>query len=97
MANRARIVRDVAGIAGDQRAVTFEEILRIVNRIESLGEFPVERHETRHGYLFTIGVGPGTQIFSVCEHNRGDKHVKPKYVKSFLVAMMELGFYPDEE
>jgi hypothetical protein len=91
MATRERIVREVADIAQHPKAVTFEEIERIVNHIKGLGEVPVDGRKTKHGYQYTIG----PKIFSVCHHNPGSKHIKKCYIEDFLDAMVDLGFYEE--
>lgn len=89
MATRARITRYVAEIAERHGPVTFEEVDRIVNQIRLLGEMPVSERKTTHGYQYTIG----PCIFSVNPNYAGP--LKKCYVRDFLDAMIELGFYEE--
>lgn len=89
MADRARISRLIADIAGRPRAVTFDEVHRIVNQIKLLDEVVVRERPTTHGYQFTIG----TRIIRVKKPPRG--HMKEPYVTDFIGAMVDLGFYEE--
>ena len=92
MATRERISRALAEIAGRPNAVRFDDLLRIVSQIKTLGRVRVVERKTRHGYQFTIG----SKIIRVSSHNPGDSHVKKAYVEDFLDAMVELGLYEEE-
>jgi hypothetical protein len=89
MADRGRISRALADIASRPNAVTFEEVCQIVNQIRLLGEVAVKDRPTTHGYQFTIG----SQIVRVKKNPRGQ--MKACYVRDFLGAMVDLGYYEE--
>jgi hypothetical protein len=91
MANLERIKRDVADIAGRRKAVRFTEIQRVVNQLRLLG-WSVRDYEGKEAWVFYVA----GEKFSVCQHNRGSSHIKPKYVDNFIGAMINLGLYDEE-
>jgi hypothetical protein len=88
MADLDRLKREIAEIAERPNAVTFDEITRLADQLE-LNGYSVEYTKRTHGWLFVIN----EEIFGVSDHNHGRAQIKPKYVRNFLNAMINLGLY----
>ena len=84
-----RILERIRDIAGRPKNVTLEDIEWVIGQIEA--HHYVKRREFAHGILFRID----GQRFSVCTHHRGSRQLKVAYVKGFLRAMSELGWYDE--
>jgi hypothetical protein len=87
MADPKNVRAAIADIAQRPKNVTFDEIDWVVDQLGSY--YAVNKRRARHGTLFRVR----DQLFMVCTHNPGSKQVKSKYVKLFLDAMIELGWY----
>jgi hypothetical protein len=90
MPDLERLKRSIAGIAARPRAVSFDEIERVVRQLEALGWSAKWRRGNETWIFYVAG-----EKFTVCDHNRGSAHLKPVYVKNFLKAMINLGLYED--
>ena len=84
------IRRDIAGIASRPKAVSFEEIERIVRQLRDSG-WSARWRKGKETWIFYVA----GEKFTVCEHNRGSAHIKSVYVKNFLRAMINLGLCED--
>jgi hypothetical protein len=87
MASADKIRARIREIANRQKNVTLSEIEWVMSH---LGQFAkVTLLKNVHAHLWTID----GETFTVCIHNRGSKQLKPVYVKSFLNAMVNTGWY----
>jgi hypothetical protein len=91
MDDRERIRSLIQEIAGRRKNVTFEEIEWVVTHLTPYHS--VAKKEGRHGVLFRID----GQRFGVCKHHSGSRQIKSCYVDDFLSAMIELGWYLEDE
>lgn len=83
-----RIREAIEKIAAKPRSVLFSEIEWVIRHLaDDLGYSIKITGQNKH-YTFTI---KGLKPFQVCDHHKGQKEVKPAYVKPFLDRMMELG------
>jgi hypothetical protein len=88
-ARREKIKRSVQEIAGRKHNVTLAEIERVMSQ---LGDHcTVTSVENGHQRMYAID---GVR-FGVCTHHPGRKQIKAIYVKEFLRAMSETGWYED--
>ena len=85
-----RIKQDIAEVGQRPKAVCFDEITRILDRLKAVG-FSAKYRKGKETWVFYIE----GQKFTVCEHNTGSSHVKVCYVKNFLTAMANLGLHED--
>ncbi len=87
MADPKHIRAAIADIAQRPKNIKFDEIEWVVDQLSSY--YSVSKRQATHGVLFRVR----DQQFMVCTHNPGSKQVKRVYVKKFLGAMAELGWY----
>ena len=86
-----RVRSAIRDIAQRRNNVTLGEIEWVMEKLS--GAYAVRRREARHGVLFGIG----GQRFMVNNHNPGNKQVKSNSVDDFINAMIELGWYEEEQ
>jgi hypothetical protein len=91
MASESKVRAAIAEIAGHPNNVTEDEIHRIVDQLGSLG-LETERDCNGHQVMYTVA---GEQ-FGICVHHRGSKQIKRCYVRKFLDAMANIGWYGDD-
>jgi len=84
-----KIKECIREIAGRTKNVTFSEIEKLVEQLRPHGFEVTSRPAGDHAVIFHVN----DQLFSICTHNRGQKQLKPCYVKDFLKHMIELGLY----
>jgi hypothetical protein len=89
MADAEKIKRTIREIAGRKQNVTLAEIERVMNQLK--GHCAVTSIENDHQRMYAID---GVR-FSICTHHPGTKQIKAIYVKQFLRAMAETGWYED--
>jgi hypothetical protein len=90
MADAGRLRREIREIASRPRAVKFGEIERVVNQLKLLGH-ETNKRPTKEGWIFRVD----DVIFAVADHHPGSSQLRPRYVRVFLEAMAELGFYEE--
>jgi hypothetical protein len=90
MSSVEKIKRSIREIAGRKQNVTGAEIHRLV-----MGQMKdhciVSCVENDHQRMYAID---GVR-FGICTHHPGTKQIKAIYVKQFLRAMAETGWYED--
>ncbi len=87
-----RIRSKIAEIARRQNNSTIDEIEWVIDQLRPFyPEGAVKVREARHGRLFRVD----TKIFNISPHNPGSKQVKSCYVRAFLAAMSDLGWYEE--
>jgi hypothetical protein len=91
MANESKVRAYIAEIAGRPNNVTEDEIHWVVDQLDNLG-LDTARDANDHQVMYTVG---GEQ-FGICTHHRGAKQIKSCYVRKFLAAMSNIGWYEDE-
>ena len=89
MSNVEKIKRSIREIAGKKQNATLADIERVMNQLKD--HCSVSSVENDHQRLYVIN---GIR-FSVCTHRSGGKQIKAIYVKLFLRAMTETGWYED--
>jgi hypothetical protein len=91
MATETKVRALIQEIAGRPNNVTEDEIKWVVDQLENLGlETSSERND--HQVMYSV---EGEQ-FGICTHHRGAKQIKRCYVRLFLTAMSNIGWYEDE-
>lgn len=88
MATEEKIRARIREIAGRKNNVDVADIDWVMNQLRQFGDVAVE-NENAHMKLWRFN----DQMFSVCTHTQGSRHIKPIYVKSFLNAMANEGWY----
>jgi hypothetical protein len=83
-----RIRKAIEEIAAKPRSVLFAEIDWVMTHLRDDLGYRVRITGQNQHYTYTIN---GLQPFQVCDHHKGQKQVKPVYVRAFLARMMELG------
>lgn len=91
MANASKVRAVIVEIAGRQNNVTEGEIRWVVDQLGNLG-LETSRDENDHQAMYTVE----GQQFGICTHHKGAKQIKRWYVKGFLAAMSNIGWYEDE-
>jgi hypothetical protein len=87
MSDAEKIKKVISEIAGRKQNVTLAEIERVMNQLKD--HCSVTLKQNVHQRLYSID---GVR-FSICPHHPGGKQVKAVYVKEFLRAMSETGWY----
>lgn len=87
MPSAEKIRSRIHEIASKPKNVTLGDIEWVMNQLRDFEEITVVGNE--HRKAWTID----DVTFGVCTHHRGAKQIKPVYVKSFLNAMIETGWY----
>ncbi len=87
MASAEKIKSKIRAIAASPNNVTMSDIDWVMNQLRQFGEVVVTSNVHQKVWCFE-GV-----IFSVCPHHKGQKQIKPAYVKNFLNAMVKTGWY----
>ncbi|MGA2896866.1 MAG: hypothetical protein ABSE27_04635 [Acidobacteriaceae bacterium] len=87
MSNPEKIKLLIREIAGRKHNVTLAEIERVMNQLQD--HCTVSSVENDHQRMYAID---GVR-FGVCTHRSGGKQLKAIYVKEFLRAMSETGWY----
>jgi len=91
MANALKVRAFIAEIAGRPNNVTEDEIRWVVDQLANLG-VETSRDGNDHQVMYTV---EGEQ-FGICTHHKGAKQIKRCYVKAFLTAMSNTGWYEDD-
>lgn len=91
MATESKVKAFIKEIAGRPKNVTEDEIHWIVDQLTSLG-LETSRDSNGHQVMYVVA---GEQ-FGVCTHHRGSKQIKNCYVRKFLAAMANIGWYEDD-
>jgi hypothetical protein len=91
MADLKKIKEHIRELAHRKKNVRLSEIEWVVNNL-ALNGFESRTAGNEHQKIFTIN----KTKFGVCTHHTGSSQLKPEYVKQFVVAMIELGLYDDE-
>lgn len=89
MATADKIKARIIEIAARSKNVPLSDIEWVMNQLKQFGE--VEISGNSHLIMWRYE----TAIFSICTHHKGTKQIKPIYVKSFLYAMIETGWYEE--
>lgn len=87
MSNPEKIKLLISEIAGRKHNVTLAEIERVMSQLQD--HCTVSSVENDHQRMYAID---GVR-FGVCTHRTGGKQLKAIYVKEFLRAMSETGWY----
>jgi hypothetical protein len=87
MASEEKIKARILGIAVKPKNVTLADIEWVMNQLKQFGEVVVSENVHRKVWCFDGA------LFSVCPHHKGNKQLKPAYVKDFLNAMIKTGWY----
>jgi hypothetical protein len=88
-----KVKRRIAEISSRPNNVTLYDIEWVVSRLKDLGHDVRRSDNGSHIHLFVVS---GVR-FSVCSHNRGQRQIKPCYVREFRDAMTELKLTDEEE
>lgn len=83
-----RIRAAIAKIAQGPRSVLLADIEWVLNHLQSDLGYRVKRTGQNKHYTYVV---KDLKPFQVCDHHRGQAHLKVGYVKVFLSRMMELG------
>jgi len=89
MPNMEKIKQSIREIAGRKQNVTLAEIERVMSQLKD--HCAVSSVENDHQRMYAID---GVR-FGICTHHPGTKQIKAIYVKQFLRAMAETGWYED--
>lgn len=85
-----RIRAAIAKIAQGPRSVHFSDIDWVMTHLrDDLGYRVRQTGQNKH-YTYVV---EDLQPFQVCDHHRGQPHLKIGYVKGFLATMIDLGLY----
>jgi hypothetical protein len=87
MASAEKIRLRIRQIASRPRNVTLGDIEWVMNQLRDFEDITVVGNEHRKAWTIR------DETFGVCTHHRGVKQIKPAYVKSFLNAMINTGWY----
>lgn len=90
MATEEKIRAFILEISKRPNNVTADEIKWVVNQLENLG-LDTWSETNGHQVMYSI---EGEQ-FGVCTHHKGGKQIKRCYVREFLTAMINIGWYED--
>ena len=88
MASEEKIRERIREIAGRKNNVDAADIDWVMNQLKQFGNVSVET-ENVHIKMWRFD----DEIFSICPHTKGGCQLKPVYVKNFLNAMMNTGWY----
>jgi hypothetical protein len=89
MATEDKIRQEIHAIAHRIKNVRLEEIDWVMNQLRSFGTVTVKENDHQRMYSFD------GHRFGVCTHNPGSTQVKAAYVRGFLAAMADAGWYED--
>jgi hypothetical protein len=87
MATDEKIRRVIQDLANRKQNVTLSEIEWVMGQLARYGT--VTQVDNEHQRLYSFE----GRRFGVCTHHPGRKQIKAIYVKNFLQAMMEAGWY----
>ena len=87
MASVEKIKTRILQIAAKPKNVTLGDIEWVMSQLNQFGEVTESRNV--HRIVWCIDGA----LFSVCPHHKGGKQLKVAYVKAFLNAMIETGWY----
>ena len=87
MASADKIRARIREIGNRQRNVTLGDIEWVMSQLEQFAQVTLMTNV--HTHQWTIDGVP----FNVCIHHKGSKQLKAPYVKSFLNAMIDTGWY----
>lgn len=91
MTGQDKIRAFIAEIAARPNNVTEADIKWVVDQLGNLGLY-TSRDTNVHQVMYTV---EGEQ-FGICTHHRGGKQIKRCYVRQFLAAMSNIGWYEDD-
>jgi len=80
----------ISEIAGRPNNVTAEEIGWVVERLGNLG-LTTSKISNGHQVMYNVE----GQQFGIATHHRGASQIKACYVRRFLAAMSNIGWYED--
>lgn len=83
-----RIREAIKKIAQGTRSVHFSDIEWVLTHLETDLRYKVKRTGQNQHYTYVVN---DLRPFQICDHHRGQAHLKVGYVKGFLSRMMELG------
>jgi len=87
MATEEKIKQFIAELAGRKNNVSISDIEWVMGQLESFGH--VVRKQNDHQVLYTFN----GRSFGLATHRSGGKQLKTVYVKEFLEAMSETGWF----
>ena len=90
MSNEEKVRRTIKQIAARKQNVTLDEIDWVMNQIAKHGCLVVVEND--HQRIYSLD---GVR-FGVCTHHSGRKQIKAIYVKAFISAMRDLGWYEED-
>jgi hypothetical protein len=89
MATEEKIRNAIRDIAAHKRNVRIEEIEWVMNQLDAFGTVSMRENDHQRLYAFN------GHRFGICTHHPGGAQVKSGYVKAFLSAMSDAGWYED--
>lgn len=87
MASEEKIKQFIAELASRKNNVPISDIEWVMSQLEAFGR--VTRKQNDHQVLYTFN----GRSFGLATHRSGGKQLKAVYVKEFLEAMGETGWY----
>lgn len=87
MASEEKIKQFIKELSGRKNNVPIDDIEWVMRQLEAFGL--VTRKQNDHQVLFTFNGRP----FGLATHRSGGKQLKAVYVKEFLEAMSETGWF----
>jgi len=87
MASADKIKARIREIANRQNNVTLSDIEWVMSQLKRIATVTLTTNV--HANIWTID----GELFTVCTHHKGSKQLKSPYVKSFLNAMTNTGWY----
>ena len=87
MASEAKIKQFIIELAGRKNNVPINEVEWVMSQLEAFGR--VTRKQNDHQVLYTFN----GRSFGLATHRSGGKQLKTVYVKEFLQAMSETGWF----
>jgi hypothetical protein len=89
MATEEKIRHAIREIACRKRNVTLDDIEWVMNQLKAFADVNVRENDHQRMYSFQ-----GSR-FGVCTHHPGSRQVNVAYVKGFLAAMADTGWFED--
>lgn len=89
MVSQEKIRNRIREIARRKNNVDESDIEWVMNQLKQYGGVSLTENVHMKMWVFN------DEIFSICTHTKGGRHLKPVYVKNFLNAMAKTGWYED--